>query len=534
MCFPKFSILPLALALSLHLTGVAQEPGPGSLPHIVEKDGRHALIVDGAPYLMLGGQVGNSNAWPAMLPKVWASVESLHANTVEIPIYWEQFEPRPGKFDDSLLSTLLNQARLHHVHLVLLWFGTWKNGSGHYTPEWIKRNNTMYPHVVGRNGRNVDSLSPMGTATIALDRAAFVALMGRLKALDPQHTALMVQVENESGSWGSVRDFGAAAEKAFGEAVPATLLHAMNKQPGTWRQVFGDDADEYFHAWTIARDIEQVAAAGKAVYPLPMYVNAALRDPLNPGKANTYESGGPTDNVIPVWKAAAPSIDILAPDIYLPDYARYTRVLDLYARPDNAMFVPETGRGPDYGRYLFAALGHGTIGFSPFGIDSDRGTQAGAGEKPLDGLALSYAAIAPMDREIAKWNFEGKVQAVSQPADSHEQTLEFGEWKVTVGYGSRRPGGPAVPASLSAVPQGGALVAQLGPDEFVVLAVHARVDFHVADAASDKQRQFIRVEEGTYSDGNWHFIRVWNGDETDFGLGFNSVPVTLKVSLATY
>ena len=531
---PKLSFIALALAFNSNLSSGAQEPRPGSMPSLIQKDGRHALLVDGAPYLMLSGQVGNSSAWPAMLPKVWTAVENLHANTVEIPIYWEQFEPRSGQLDDSTLTTLLAQARLHHVHLVLLWFGTWKNGSGHYTPEWIKRNNTLYPHVVGKNGRNVDSLSPMGTATLALDRTAFAALMGRLKALDPQHTVLMVQVENESGPGGSVRDFGAAAENEFGEAVPAALLKTMNKQPGTWRQVFADDADEYFHAWTIARYIEQVAQAGKAVYPLPMYVNAALRDPLNPGKANTYESGGPTDNVIPIWKTAAPSIDILAPDIYLGDYARYTRVLDLYDRPDNAMFVPETGRGPEYARYLFAALGHGAIGFSPFGIDSDGGAQPAAGEKQLDELAMSYAALAPMQREIAQWNFEGKLQAVSQPADSHEQTLDFGLWKATVGYGSRRPGGPAVPASSTAIPQGGALIAHLGPDEFVVTAVNARVDFHVADAGSDKQRQFLRVEEGTYSLGKWHFLRIWNGDQTDFGLGFNNTPITLRVSLATY
>lgn len=123
-------------------------------------------MVDGAPFLMLGMQVNNSSAWPVMLPKVWPAVEYLHANTVEIPVYWEQLEPRPGQFDYTVLDTLLVQARDHHVRLVLLWFGTWKNGSGHYTPEWIKRDNTRYPRMIGENGRNVDSLSPLGTLTV--------------------------------------------------------------------------------------------------------------------------------------------------------------------------------------------------------------------------------------------------------------------------------------------------------------------------------------------------------------------------------
>src|SRR5450631_4282230 len=74
-----------------------------AIPRIVQKDGRYALLVDGAPFLMLGAQVNNSSAWPAMLPKVWPAIEYLHANTVEIPIYWEQFEPRQGRFDYTVV-----------------------------------------------------------------------------------------------------------------------------------------------------------------------------------------------------------------------------------------------------------------------------------------------------------------------------------------------------------------------------------------------------------------------------------------------
>jgi beta-galactosidase GanA len=104
----------------------------------VKKDGRYALFVDDAPYLMLGGQVHNSSAWPAMLGKVWPAMEYLHVNTVEIPVYWEQIEPRQGQFDYSLVDALLAQAREHNLRLVLLWFGTWRNGSQHYMPEWMK------------------------------------------------------------------------------------------------------------------------------------------------------------------------------------------------------------------------------------------------------------------------------------------------------------------------------------------------------------------------------------------------------------
>ena len=129
------------------------------MPKIIEKDGHHALLVDGQPFLMLGGQAHNSSGWPGMLPQVWCAIKSMHANTLEVPIYWEQIEGQPGKFDFSLVDTILKQGREHKVHLVLLWFASWKNGSSHYMPEWMKREPVKYPNITGRNGQPVDSPS---------------------------------------------------------------------------------------------------------------------------------------------------------------------------------------------------------------------------------------------------------------------------------------------------------------------------------------------------------------------------------------
>jgi beta-galactosidase GanA len=535
-----FSIASILLVLSVcsfvPRSSRAQSRANQPLPRIVQKDGRYALFVDGAPFLMLGAQVNNSSAWPAMLPKVWPTVEKLHLNTLEVPVYWEQFEPQQGRFDPSVLHTLLDQARQHHVHLVLLWFGTWKNGSGHYTPPFIKLDEAHVPHVIDPHGHKVDSLSPHSEVGLKADSTAFAELMRDLKAADPEHTVIMVQVENESGTYGSVRDFSPEAQKLFEGQVPAALLKAMQKQPGSWQQVFGDNADEFFHAWSIAHYIGQVAAAGKAVYPLPMYVNAALRDPFHPGKPGSYDTGGPTDNVIPIWKAAAPAIDLLAPDIYMPDYARYTKVLDLYRRADNPMFVPETGNSPAYARYFFAALGHQAIGFSPFGMDTTGYVNAPVGaaridEDALAPFALNYRIFGPMDSVIARLNFEGKLQAVSEDPAVHTQTLDFGKWKAIISYGLPQFGNDKVPSGNTS-PDGGAMVAQLGPDEFLVTAVHARVDFELADKS--KQRQFVKVEEGEYQGNDWHFTRIWNGDQTDYGLNFTSAPQVLRVSLATY
>jgi hypothetical protein len=504
--------------------GSAQAPPKSSLPRIVQNDGRYALLVDGKPYLMLGAQVNNSSAWPAMLPKVWPVAEQLGVNTLEVPIYWEQFEPEQGHFDPSLLHTLLAQARQHHVHLVLLWFGTWKNGSGHYTPPFIKLNEALVPHVIGADGSKIDSLSPFSEFALKADSAAFAELMRDLRAADPQHTVLMVQVENEPGTYGTPRDYSPTAQKLFEGQVPPDVLKAMQKSAGTWSEVFGENADEYFHAYSVAHYIGQVAAAGRLQYELPLYINVALRDPLHPGVAGkNFESGGATDDVLPIWKAA--------------DYATYTTVLDRYHRPDNAMFVPETGNSPQYARYFFAALGHQAIGFSPFGMDDTAYVNSPLGatrmtDAIIGPFALNYRIFGPMDQLIARLNFEGKLKAVAEDPSVHMQLLDFGKWKAKVSYGVPQFGASHAVTAGNSPPDGGVMVAQLGPDEFLVTGVHSRVDFEPTQPGL--KRQFLKVEEGFYRDGAWHFLRIWNGDQTDWGLNFTSAPQVLHVSLATY
>ncbi len=531
------------------------------IPHIVHSDGRFALMVDGAPFLMLGAQANNSSDWPATLPKVWSAIEYLHANTLEIPIYWEQFEPKQGQFDYSEIDTILAQAREHHVHLVLLWFGTWKNGSQHYMPEWMKLEPQRYSHVTNKSGELVDSPSPLAKASLDADIHAFTAFMRHLKAADPERTVLMVQVENETGTWGSLRDYSPEANKLFESPVPAEVLKAMNNAPSTgsasWEDVFGLEADVYFHAWATARYVGQVAAAGKAVYPLPMYVNAALRDPLKPETPGTYESGGPTDNVIPIWKAEAPAIDILAPDIYLLDTPTYLKVLELYHRPDNALFIPETAGTPRAARFLFSALGLQAIGYSPFGLDYTRTRPAQSREPDalnafLEPTAQNYRLIGPMMRDVARLNFEGKLQALAEVEGEPTQTLHFGTWDAVVSFGVSRRGGQA---KGNLEPVGRALVAQLNENQFLVTGYDCRVDFRPAGTEQQQaqhivvgtgqtpsalidgtwqHRQFLRVEEGAYENGAFKFQRILNGDQTDWGLSFGSEPEVLRVSVATY
>ncbi len=449
---------------------------------------------------------------------------------------------------------LLAQARQHHVHLVLLWFGTWKNGSQHYMPEWMKLQPERYFHVTDKDGELVDSPSPFATASLEANIAAFRSFMLHLKAADSERTVLMVQVENETGTWGSLRDYSPLANKLFASPVPADVLKAMDKRrntaSATWKDVFGLEAEVDFHAWAVAKYVGQVAAAGKAAYPLPLYVNAALRDPLKPGGPGGYESGGPTDNVIPIWKAEAPAIDILAPDIYLLHTATYLKVLELYQRQDNALFIPETAATPQSARFLFSALGLQAIGYSPFGLDYTRTwpVQTGTPEVQnafLEPTAQNYRPLGPMMRDIARLNFEGKLQAIAEVEGEPTQTLHFGSWDAIVSYGVA-PRGNA-PAKGNPEPIGRVLVSQLKDNQFLVTGYYCRVDFRPAGGVPGirqtpsaqingiwKHRQFLRVEEGVYQNGAFKFLRVLNGDQTDWGLRFNSEPEVLHVSVSTY
>ncbi|MES2442816.1 MAG: DUF5597 domain-containing protein [Pseudomonadota bacterium] len=532
--------------LALILTAVALPAAAAEIPRLATSNGRHALFVDGAPFLMLGVQTNNSSNYPAMLPLVWPMVERMHANTVEIPVAWEQLEPVEGRFDFSFLDTLLAQARAHDTRLVLLWFATWKNGNSTYTPEWVKRDTRRFPRNRTRTGSH-SALSPFGAATLAADRKAFVALMTYLRDHDRQNSVIMVQVENEPGSWGLPRDFAPEATALFEGPVPAELVTRLGRTPGTWRAVFGKIAEQAFSSWHTARYIDAIAAAGKAVKPLPMYCNSALSDPFNalPDPA-TVASGGPNWNVIDIWKAAAPHIDLVAPDIYNRDWKQYLAYLDHYARPDNALMLPETGNAAEYARFFWPVLGRGAIGFSPFGFDGDDYFNYPLGAKALDdatveAFAANYRLFAPMARSWARVAYEHPTWGVAKSPDAADQSTVMGRWKLTAQFelwqfGEREWSWIETdPHPAKGKPVGGAVVAQIGPDDFLVAGASTRMRFALAKPGVGEQSQYLSVEQGSLdANGKWLPHHVWNGDQTDYGLNFTARPVMLRVRLGRW
>jgi len=312
------------------------------------------------------------------------------------------------------------------------------------------------------------------------------------------------------------------------------------------KQVYGDYADEYFHAYSVAKYIGDIAKAGRDVYNLPMYVNNSIRDsleePVKPWNKN-FASGGPTFDVIDIYKAAAPAIDFAAPDIYNPEWRKFVATLDKFQRPDNALAVPEMSNGADYVRYAYLVIGRGAINFSPFGIDYADYSNFPLGHKATDKTMTApygkiFGAFRPMERQWSKWAFEGRTYGVAEGDDRQPQKLALKGWNATISFREWQFGEAQyfkdvkdLPANTDK-PNGGVAIAQIADNEFIIVGQHARVKI---DNADGKPTMWARVEEGRYdAAGKWIMERNWNGDQTDYGLNLTGNPVVLKVKVGTY
>jgi hypothetical protein len=550
-------------------------------PKIITENGRHALMVDGAPYFVLGAQINNSSSWPAVLPQVWPALEAMHVNTAAAPVYWEQIEPKPGQWDWTSVDALIDGARAHHLHLVLLWFGTWKNGNDHYVPDWVKSDPQKYSRVINAYGNPLDVLSANSDVNRDADRAAFVALTKHLAERDgSEHTILMIQVENESGIVGSVRDFSAMADRQFAGQVPPELLKGLDKKPGTWSEVFPGDADEAFQAWTQARYINSIVEAGKQQFDVPMYCNVWLAYPpaelperhiAIPGIG--YPSGGPVQTMLPLWKVAAPALDAIGPDMYSDN---------IYGTATNPLWIPETGSSDGFAPLLFADVAHGGIGFSPFGVDWT-GWTLHTGAVPKAHTA-DYELLGPMDRTLARLAYEGKVKAAIEAAAGVEQEIAFpanqasardegkplsradlsnatllpdaagtpttraadaaGSWVSEVRFGFPQRDGLPVPGTEDHL--GRILIAQTGPDTFLLAGFAGSVRFHRPGYLAGIRMQILSAEQGYYTPGAtagsaevWHETRLLNGDEDDRGIIFPATigkdgPMVVRIKIGRF
>ena len=299
----------------------------------------------------------------------------MNLNSVLAPIYWELIEPQEGRFDFALVDSIIYSARKYDLKLVPLWFGSWKNSMSCYAPMWVKSDQQRFPRSRTKDGQAMEILTPFSEENRNADSRAFAALMKHIRQVDEkEQTVIMVQVENEIGMIPDARDYCAQANASFAAPVPTELISYLYKNKetlvpeflhmwektnyqtaGTFAQVFGQGlhTDELFMAWHFSRYTNYVAQAGKKEYPLPMYVNAALIRPgYQPGQ---YPSAGPLPHLLDIWRAGAPQIDFLAPDIYFTGFSEWCSKFD---RSGNPLFIPEVGNEQSASNALYAFAQH--------------------------------------------------------------------------------------------------------------------------------------------------------------------------------
>lgn len=527
----RVALLACWPALTLGSFAVAQQP-----PRVRMVNGASQFLVDGKPFLMRAGELGNSSAGTAaQADTILPRLAKLHFNTVLTPVAWSEIEPQEGHFDFSIPDHWIDVARQQHLHLVFLWFGSWKNAMSEYAPEWVLTNPQRFPRAISAQGQPLEILSALGDETARCDARAFAALMRHLKDRDgSEQTVLMMQVENEIGTLGvGGRDRSAAANRLFAGPVPAQLIASLVGHRGelppaenaqfhpdgrTWKAMFGQDADELFQAWCYGLFVNRVAEAGKAAYALPMYMNAQLPAPFE--QAGEYPSGGPYPKMQAVYRVAAPSIDFYAPDIYWPNFAEW---VNGYRDAGNPAFVPEARLdvAPWNALYLFGqARG---FGFSPFAVDSlpeERGPATGG---PT--LADVYAVLEDLQDDLPEAQTKDQVRGLVLDEKSlrPSQTLALG------GYLFRATLSRSWPARELTATHGGMLVLEQAPDEFLIAGSGLTVTFLRDPDMDNRLAGIASVEQVKRSHGAWLTKRNLNGDQTDQGRALQMDPKEMHV-----
>ncbi|MFY0627060.1 MAG: DUF5597 domain-containing protein [Reichenbachiella sp.] len=525
-----------------------------SLPFLKKGELKTQLIVDGKPFLMLAGELSNSvsgslkhmeggdNPLPRKTYRmlgnslgtdsnldmeykgsVWQQMVDLNVNTVLAAVSWEMIEPEEGKFDFSVVDAMIKGAREKGLRLIPLWFGTWKNGMSSYVPLWVKKDYKRFPRVKTEHEGSVEIISAFSKEALHADAKAFAALMKHIKEIDSEHqTVIMVQVENEVGILGDSRDRSEVANKAFKSEVPKELMDYLTsnkktlvkeldelwkssnyKKSGSWSEVFGTGVwtDLVFMAWQYSIYMNEVTKQGKSEYNLPMFVNAWLEYTGMMSLPGGFPSGGPLPRVFDIWKAGAPDVDFMSPDIYGGDFVKWC---DQYTMQGNPLLIPETWwNKEEYVQKLMFAIGnYNTLGVAPFGIDRVNPLET----QPIRDMyqAMEYLSTDILKYQGNKNRMTGFLLSKEQPQVEFEMENYFvkaelyarrGEIKVEDAFG---------------------IIINTDEDQFTISGGRALISFRPIKDSKAKAG-IGPVDEYIFHDGNWIRGRRLGGDETNRG-----------------
>lgn len=510
---------------------------------------------------ILGGELGNSSASSRQdIERIFPRLQQMGLNTVLVPAYWDLTEPVEGRYDFTLTDHVLEQACRCNLKVVFLWFGAWKNSMSCYAPLWLKQDTRKYPRARNSSGKPLEIASAFSENVFQADCRAFTQWMKHIAERDrEERTVTMIQIENEIGMLEDARDHSPLAEKAFRQPVPAALTaylkeHKKELHPqmaakwegqgcpmqGGWQEVFGADiyTDEIFMAWHYARYVERLAQVARQIYDIPLYVNAAMNS--RGRKPGEYPSAGPLAHLIDVWHCAAPTISLLAPDLYDSGFKQWVAQ---YHRHNNPLFIPEIRLTDNDGvRALYVFGEHDALGFSPFSIED-------YSPSPHTPLAQSYAMLDKLRPLVTRYRGTGQMRGLLFSQEDKETVLQFDDLTLTCRHNFTLPWDPRATDGTE-WPEGGGLVIRLNADEYLVagsglvitFATRSELAFATAGALGEdgfalkgkegEQPEGVRtwksskqqrcglgsVDEVTVQpDGSMDYVRRLNGDQTHQG-----------------
>lgn len=465
------------------------------------------LVVDGAPFLILGGELGNSSAACVQdIEQIFPKLERMGLNTVLVPAYWDLIEPVEGSFDFTLTDKVLQQARRNNLKVVFLWFGAWKNSMSCYAPLWFKENYKRFPRAYTRNGKPLEIASAFSEAVYEADQRAFSKWMQHIAAVDKEEgTVIMIQIENEIGMLEDARDYSPEANKAFNAPVPEEFMTYLQKnkktlhpqmlkkwesqgckKQGNWQEVFGADiyTDEIFMAWHYAKYVERLAQTARSIYNVPLYVNAAMNS--RGRKPGEYPSAGPLAHLIDVWHCGAPSIDMLAPDLYDNGFIDWTAQYKLH---NNPLFIPEISLTDNNGVRAFYIFGeHDAIGISPFSIEN-------GSDSPGSPLVQSYAKLKELMPLLTKYQGKGVMKGLLFDGKNKERIITDDDLTITARHFFTLPWDPRA-TDGSPWPEGGGILLKLSENEYIVAGNGIVLEFAKTSEKQASEARKLLGEDG--------------------------------------
>ena len=429
------------------------------------------------PCPILGGELSNSAATSvADIDEVMPRMRALGMNTVLVPAYWELMEPVEGQFDFTLIDRTIDVARREQLHVVFLWFGAWKNSMSCYAPAWFKQDTKRFPRAMTAEGKQMEIASCFSENVLQADLKAFSALMRHIRERDPQReVVVMMQIENEIGMLESARDHSPLAEKAY--------------KKERWAERYGMDeyADEKFMALSYARYVEHLAKAAREMHDMPLYVNAAMNSRgRRPGE---YPSAGPLAHLIDFWHEGAPSIDLLAPDIYDTGFKSWCAQYAMPLRPQdggkikNRLFIPESRCCENSGvRALYAFGEHQALGFSPFAIDQ-------ASAKETESVTQAYGLLQQV-YSLTSHLSPLTTYGLLFDQEDRERVIDDNGVVMTCRHYFTLPWDPRATDGTT-WPEGGAMLIRLGKFDYLLAGSGVVIDFKTPTEKQQEQQKTL-------------------------------------------